>query len=249
MIRPMREEGAWWMAAMCWAVGWMAACRFAWAPMMLASGAAGALVAVEAVRSARKCWTHDRLRSRKRLLLAGLALAAAVPWLLFALGRFPEAPEFLALILLPVLYSVVLIAGRERHPAARVGGIAAITTLAPLSHASAAGRFSGEGWALWLALGGYFLLGSLFVMARFRRSRASLWLVRVTAPLAAASFLMVAGRGVVHGIGAAAFLILAARAWAFDPSAPGVPPREAGRAELKYSLLSCLLLLAAMLAR
>lgn len=241
----MREEGAWWMAGMCWAVGWAAAGQVAWPPLLLAIGTASGLIAAEAARMARMTWPHERARSWRRLGLAGLALLLGAPWVLFVLDRVPVEPRFLLLTLPSLAYAGTIAARCERHPASRVGGIAALTALAPLAHASAAGSFTEESWALWFAMGGCFLLGSLLVMARFRRSRAMLWLVRIAAPLAGAAFLVVCD----PGIAAATFLIPAVRAWTFDPSAPAVPPNEVGRLELTYSLLASLLVLAAIVAR
>ncbi len=94
---------------------------------------------------------------------------------------------------------------------------------------------------LWASLGGYYLLASVFVMARLRQSRRALWFVRVSSVAVLGGALMCLSPGVAHWIIGGAFLMLAARAWMYRRGAERENARTLGRSELAYSALAALL--------
>ncbi|MBI4564574.1 MAG: hypothetical protein HY716_07785 [Planctomycetes bacterium] len=243
-VRLPREEGALWMALICWILGWAAAAKLAWPPLLIGGGALSLFAGATVLRLSRRLWTHERDHAWRmlRFLLPLLILPALAALVLLVRTR-DEA--WLAAAATPaLLYAAVMAGGRERHPLARMLAVVALTALAPLTYASAAGMFGVRAASLWVASGGFFGFGSLYVMARLRTSSASsraLAVVRIVAP--AAGILMIVWSA-AHPVMGAPFLVLGIRAWLYRAAGARPDPRRLGRAELAYGALSCAAILA-----
>lgn len=230
-LKLPKDDGAWWMGLTCWSAGALASLTWAWEPLLPALATVGFFAAAQAVRTARLLWKHDPPRARNRVATALIAGTLSAGVLVPALLRAPHWIWWAALALPAAAYSPFLIIGRERHPAARVLASIAIAGLAPVAYACATTTFGAPAAMLWAALGGYFILGSIFVMARFRRSRPMLWVARVAASLAFAAAV------VCSWIAAAGFMVLAVRTWAWKPQGR-IDPKRTGNLELAFGCAS-----------
>lgn len=243
-VRMPREDGAWYMALTCWICGWGTAWRPAWEPLVLAFMVVGLLAAAQAFRRFRRLASADAGQSRRALLGAlTLSVAAAAPAVLLK-DRFGGLTWWVALAAPALMYAPLLLSGAERHAAARVLAVVAITAIAPATFLASGGL---PGWipaVLWAALGGYFVLGALFVMARIRRRPAALLTARLLATAAAAGALLAAPSRPVAWFLAAPFAVLAVRAWAWRTPEATPDPRRIGRAETAFAAVSALLVLA-----
>lgn len=244
-----REDGAWYMALTCWAAGLVAVRPFAWEPLAVAPAIVAVFVAAQAARNAQRLRGVEPGAARRSAIAALMALLPAAGIFAWLAHRAPD-PAWLAALALPaVAYAPILLGRVERHPAARLLAIGAFCSIAPATYALGAGRFGVVAGMLWGAFAGYYLLGGLFVMARLRRSAAALAAVRVLSVAALAGSFACSSRNLAQGLLAAAFALLALRAWAYRPAAGAVSPRRIGRTELAYSSLSALLIIAAILLR
>lgn len=249
-VKLPREDGAWYMALTCWLVGWAAAPKPAWEPLLIAIAVVCLLAAAQSLRSARRLWTHVPLIARRHVLRLPLLLLVPAGALVMLLRRVPEVGWVMAMLAPALTYAPLVLAGEERLPVARLLAVAAITAIAPATLATVRGSFGPEASALWAALGGYFLIGALFVMARLRRTAGALFmlaLVRLAAPAAAATMFV---WGAAHWLLALPFLILAVRAWGVRAgrTAP-TDPRRVGKREIVYSVAAGVLVLAGLWAR
>ncbi len=239
MIKLPREDGAWWMALTCLGAGWAAAARWAWEPLALLAGLVSLFAAAQHLRSWRRLGAVDPAAARRSLLAASLGLVLpAAALAVFAL-KVRDAAWIAAIGVPGALYAPALLAGAERRPWARVLAVVALTGAAPAAYGAAAGSFGRPALLLWASLGGYFLVGALFVMARLRRSSAVLRLVRVLAPAAGA--VLWAGSGPWL---AAPFLLVALRSWMHRGTDAPVDPRRLGHAEIGYAFAAAGLVLA-----
>lgn len=238
MDRPLitlpKDDGAWWMGLTCWAAGALASLTLAWQPLVPALATVGFFAAAQALRTARLLRVHDRPRAINRLVTAALLGLLSSAVMIPAFLRAPHWIWWAALALPALAYAPFLLAGRERHPAARALAAIAISGLAPVAYACATGRFGAPAAMLWASLGGYFILGSIFVMARFRRSRAMLWISRASATLAFSAVILA-----IHWIVAAGFMALAIRTWAWKPAGK-IDPRRTGNIELAFGCASAI---------
>jgi hypothetical protein len=205
------------------ACGWAAAGAVKGAPLAVVGAVAWLLASAERLRSFRAAPS-----------VRGLALALAMSFppalALAALSSLWAGNEaWTAAVALPwIFYGGLLLAGLERLPLARLVGVAALTSTAPATYAAASGSFGPIAAMLWLALGGYFMLDALFVMARLRGSRGMLWAVRAGASAVAAGTLMGVLQSLHHVPIVVVFGVLAARAWIHPADAPRPDPRRAG---------------------
>lgn len=223
------------MALTCWAAGWAASLAWAWEPLVLAAATMGLFVAGEALK-----------RPRHPLIPVGAALLAPVAALAWFLHVAPDEDWALALVMPSILYAGVIVARLERLPVSRMLAVAAISALAPAAYGVSAGRFGIVAALLWLSLGGYFLLSSLFVMARLRHSWAMLWMLRGVTTASTVATMLCPSSGMGHWILAVAFLVLTVRAWAFQPDGVRVSARRVGLRELGWSVATLALVLAAV---
>jgi hypothetical protein len=230
-----REDGAWWIAFTCWGTGWAAAFRWTWEPLLLGAAFVSLLVAGQALQRPR----HPILPLAGALFLPGLVLA----WFIDRVGD-----EFwiLPLVMPSLLYAGVIVARIQRLPVSRLLAVVALTAVAPATYGVARGEFGSGAAILWGALGGYFFLSSMFVIARLRRSRAALWAVRVAASAALVASAACPSRTPAAIFLSAVFLILAARTWLGGLPSGRVDPRRLGRAEAAFSVTSALLILIAV---
>jgi hypothetical protein len=181
--------------------------------------------------------------------MSALLLVPAGAALALVIHRVTD-PMWIVLVTLPaLLYAPVVLTGTERRPAFRVLAVVALTAIAPATYLVASERADAVAAILWGALGGYFLLGSIFVMARFRRSRAALWVARLAATAAFAGAVVCSSRGGAHWVLSGAFLTLAARAWAHRSTERPADPRKVGQAELVFGAAATLLVLAGIWLR
>lgn len=240
LVRVPKEDGAWWMALTCWIAGWLAAWRLAWEPFVVAAAVIGLFSAAQNLRTARRQWGPDRPAALR--LLGAAVLALLVP--AAALGLFVWRrldPGWLAgMGALSALYAPFLFSGSERSPWARLLAVVAITAVAPATYASATGRFDAVAAALWSCLGAYYVVGSVYVMARFRKSGAALWAARLASTLAAGAVAF----GATHWLMAGGFVCLAARTWLHRPGPARVDPRRVGNLELGFGTVAAAFLLA-----
>ncbi|GEM_PF-5544731 len=172
-FRVPREDGAWWMALTCWVVGGAAAWRPAWEPLVVAIAVVGLFAGAQSLRAARRLGSLDRPASSRLLVASGIALVLPLGALLFFLWRRLDPLWLAAVGLAGLLYAPFLLSGSERSPLACLLAVTAITAVAPLTYASATGRFGAFAVALgpvhWLAAGGFILLAA---RAWAHRSRA-----------------------------------------------------------------------------
>jgi hypothetical protein len=223
------------MALVCWATGWLASLTWSWEPILIAAAAAFLFVTGEALK-----------RPRHPLLPLALVLLVPAAGLAWFLRVAPDEDWAIALVMPSILYAGVIVARLERLPASRLLAVAAMTALAPVSYGLASGGFGAPAALLWLSLGGYFLLGSLFVMARLRRSAGMLWGVRASTTASALAAMLCPSEGVGHWLLAIVFLVLAVRTWVYQPRGPKLNPRRVGLRELGWSLATLALVLAAV---
>jgi hypothetical protein len=247
-VKLPRDDGAWYMAGTCWIVGWAAAHALAWEPLLLAAGTVALFAAAQSLRTVRRLWVHDRPAAHRALMPVAPMLLVPVAALAVLVRRAPDQAWIAAIAMPAMIYAPIVLAGEERLPIARVLAVVALTGLAPATYAAASGRFGATALVLWAALGGYFILGALFVIARLRRTSSSgiaLALVRVATPAAAAAMAAWAG----HLVLAVPFALLALRAWIFRAPPEPTDPRRIGRAELVHSLAAAALVLAGVWLR
>jgi hypothetical protein len=212
----------------------------------MAGAASWMFLSVETLRGLRGAVFGDpeaRLRAGILMAVQAVPLGLSAAWFL---SRVPGDGWAPALVLPAILYGGLVVAGLERLATSRLTAVAALTAFAPATYAASTGRADRVALLLWLSLGGYFMLDSLFVMARLRRSRKMLWAVRVLAPAVAAGVLASSFRGSLSGVLAAAFGILGLRAWIPTAGDRPVRPERLGRVELAFGTLSALLILAAL---
>ncbi|MBI2930993.1 MAG: YwiC-like family protein [Planctomycetes bacterium] len=242
-VRLPREDGAWYMALTCWVVGWGASLKITWEPLVMGLAVVTLFAAAQAIRVARRAWTHDRPAARRVLVPLPALLVPPLAALIVLLWRVSDPWWSAALIAPAILYAPLVVAGEERRAAARVLAVVAITGLAPATYLVVPDASSAKAGALWASLGGYYLLGSLFVMARLRRTSSatmSLALVRFLAPAAAVG---VAFWDAGHWILSLPFVMLSIRAWVHSRKAASVDPRHVGRCELAYGVTAGVLIL------
>ena len=246
-INLPKEDGAWWIATICWVCGWAATQQAAWEPLAIAGAVFLLLLAAQVLRSVRRLWEPDpRAAWRKVALLAAILLppAGLLSWYVLRV----QADHWALVPILPaLLYTGAIISGSERVPINRILAIVAMTGIAPATYASVTGMMDITAMMLWATLGGYFVLGGILIMAKLRKSLPALWIVRVMSPLAAAGpILCSVVRDTGHWVLAGVFIILAIKAWVYRPSAKPVDPRRVGQAELAYSGLAMVLVIAAL---
>lgn len=231
------------MALMCWLCGWVSARQAAWTPVVLAACAVVLMIAVQAVRSYRHVRTHDPAEAFRWLTVVAVSGVAAAALGLLVVDRWLDPAWGAAIGVLLTLYGTIVVSGRERHPLSRVVGVAAVTAIAPLTYAAITGVFDVVALIGWAVLGGYFLLGAIFVMARFRRSVPALWVARLATPCAAVALALAVPWKPEGWILAIPLVILAVRAWLFRPVAVPIDPRLIGRRELLFGAASTLIVL------
>jgi hypothetical protein len=172
-----------------------------------------------------------------------LPVAAALSWFV---SRVEDETWQAAIVMPGVLYGGILVGGLERFAVSRALAVVAITSIAPATYGIASGGFGRVALLLWAFLGGYLVLGSFFVMARLRRSARLLWTVRVGSSAIAAGALLCTSQRPAHGLVAAAFGILAVRAWLNRPRTARPEPRRLGASELGFTLVASALILLAI---
>lgn len=223
------------MAFVCWGAGWAASLTWTWEPLVIAGAVIPLFVAGEALR-----------RPRHPLFPLGVSLVAPAAVLAWFLNSVPDETWAAALVMPSILYAGIIVAGLERLPVSRMLAVAAIAALAPVTYGVASGGYSTTAALLWLSFGGYFLLSSLFVMARLRRSTALLWLSRGVTSAATVATMLCPSAGFGHWILAVAFLVLASRAWAWSSDGARISARRVGLRELAWSSAAAGLILAAV---
>ncbi|MBI2921359.1 MAG: YwiC-like family protein [Planctomycetes bacterium] len=240
-----REHGAWATAIGCWACGWAVAGRWAWEPLLLPVAAVLLLQAAACLRGSLRTRHENELPSRPGWLRFAAFTTAAAATGLAALHDAP-LPWIAGLALPGLAYGAVIVAGKERAPAARGLGLAAFAGIGPAAYGTAAGQFGLEAALVWASLSAYFALVAALLVARLRASMPVLWGARLAAPAAAAGALAAASGGHAHWLLAAAFAMLALRAWAERARVPYGDPVRAGKTELVFSSAAVALILAGL---
>ncbi|MBQ73479.1 MAG: hypothetical protein CMQ20_00485 [Gammaproteobacteria bacterium] len=244
MIKVPKEDGAWWMALTCWICGWGASLAITWEPLVVGSAFVSLMFMAQTLRSCRRLWRIEPGRAGRLLAMACMGVLLPIATFSLLIVRTNDLPWTLAATVPSILYGIVLVLGKERRPWARLLGVVSLTSISAVTYACAVGRFDTISTILWSALGLYFLLGSILVMARFRRSRGALLFVRVSSLAVVAGTIVCSFHGLLHWVIGGGFLLLGARSFLVDTETRPADPKKLGNRELAYASISAALVLA-----